>query len=145
LASAITGTVRAILDDLRGLAGNFTQLEKIASVHPGAEGFTYSEGLRTPIKLPNPKFDKNGCYIAVDIIAYRPEGDRAKTERLALSARAFQHYQLQSGCRYAVWTHVRAEPDRQGTAFEAAVRKVLSSHLDALRQQLGATLVPSAR
>ena len=39
-------------------------------------------------------------------MVYLPDRDREKAEELRVSARAFEHFQLQDGLRYAVWTIV---------------------------------------
>ena len=145
VAHAVDGALRAILGDLRKLEPEFAQLSGITRVELDAEGFTFEKGLRSPIKVLVPKFDRAGCFIAVDRVLYRPGRDRAKTELLANSARAFEHFELNGGLRYAIWTIVRAEQDAEGKRFQERVRKVISKHLGALHERWSARPVEPPR
>ena len=135
----VESTIRAILDDLRRIQHEFPQLAEIRKVRDTSNGFTYSKGLRTSIKAGNPRFDRNGCYVAVEIATYHPEKNPKTVKRLAMSSRTFQHYELDSGLRYAVWTIVCAETDYLGMEFEARVRSIFSRRLAALQHLLGGT------
>ncbi len=134
----VASTVRAILDDLRQMQPEFPQLSDIGKVRDGTNGFTYSKGLRTSIKARNPRFDRNGCYIAVEIATYHPKKNPTAVQRLAMSSRTFQHYELDNGLRYAVWTIVRAEVDYLSTELETRVRSIFLRHLAALQHLLAA-------
>ena len=73
----------------------------------------------------------------MEIATYHPTENRKAAVRLAMSARTFQHYQLDNGLRYAVWTIVRAETDYLGAEFEARVRSIFLRRLAALEHLLG--------
>ena len=133
----VESTVRAILDDLRRIQPEYPQLADIRKVRENAHGFTYSKGLRTSIKARKPRFDRNGCYVAMEIATYHPEKNRKAAVQLAMNSRTFQHYEMEDGLRYAVWTIVRAETDYLGEEFEARVRSIFLRRLAALQHLLG--------
>ena len=70
VALAVAATLQDILVDLHGLKPDFPQLADIDSTPLRATGFTYAKGLQSAIKVPNPQFDENGCYLSVEIVDY---------------------------------------------------------------------------
>jgi hypothetical protein len=137
VAAAAAATLQDILVDLHGLKSDFPQLADIDSTPLRATGFTYSKGLQSAIKVPNPTFDENGCYISVEIVDYQPD-DNERMKEFALSQRAWDHYEVKGGTRYAVWTFVGAESNELGNRFTDRVALLIADHLKALQTKVNA-------
>ena len=135
--SAVDATLRALLEELRGLSTELAQLSEIDGVRLHVEGFTYSKGCKGPIKT-NPGFESEGCYVAVEILTYHPEKNREMAERVNLSAQAYQKFALKHGYRCVTWVLVRAESTPKGKQFEERVRRIVSDRLTALTKKLDA-------
>jgi hypothetical protein len=132
LWAAVESTLQDILVALHDMKSEFPQLAKIDSTPLRGDGFTYSKGLQSAFKAPEPKFDENGGYISVEIAVYDP-ADPAIMEEFAVSQRAWDHYEVNGAVRYAVWTLVAAEPTAQGNGFKERVETLIADHLEALQ------------
>lgn len=141
--TCISRTLKAIHEDLQALKDQFPQLADIEKGRVLETTFYYAKGARSVGKVPNPKLDKDGCCIDVDLELYDPRKEPDRLEHYRICQKVWDHYEMNDGSRYAVWTYVLAEANKPGADFRTRVQKIVSERLAALHKELGARPIES--